>query len=286
MHAITGVTGKVGGAAARALLASGQKVRAVVRDADKARPWAALGCEVAVAEMEDADALARAFAGCTAVFVLPPPCFDPLPGFPEARASIAAVRQALEAARPARVVCLSTVGAQATQPNLLSQRSLMEEGLSPLPLPLALLRPAWFLDNLAWDVAPARERGVLPGFLQPLDRPVPMVSTLDVGRVAAELLQEDWQGRRVVELEGPARVTQHEIAATFARVLGRPVQAEAVPRQTWGALFREQGMRDPVPRIQMLDGFNEGWIAFEGDDASVRKGRVTLEDVVRQLVAG
>ncbi|MFS2053742.1 ATP-binding cassette domain-containing protein, partial [Variovorax sp. CT11-76] len=25
------------------------------------------------------------------------------------------------------------------------------------------------------------------------------------------------------------------------------------------ALFREQGMRDPVPRIQMLDGFNEGW---------------------------
>ena len=286
MHAITGITGKVGGAAARALLASGQKVRAVVRDADKARPWAALGCEVAVAEMEDADALARAFADCTGVFVLPPPCFDPLPGFPEARASIAAVRQALEAARPARVVCLSTVGAQATQPNLLSQRSLMEEGLSPLPLPLALLRPAWFLDNLAWDVAPARERGVLPGFLQPLDRPVPMVSTLDVGRVAAELLQEDWQGRRVVELEGPARVTQHEIAATFARVLGRPVQAEAVPRQTWGALFREQGMRDPVPRIQMLDGFNEGWIAFEGDDASVRKGRVTLEEVVRQLVAG
>ncbi|SFO13694.1 Uncharacterized conserved protein YbjT, contains NAD(P)-binding and DUF2867 domains [Variovorax sp. PDC80] len=286
MHAITGITGKVGGAAARALLASGQKVRAVVRDADKARPWAALGCEVAVAGMEDADALARAFAGCTGVFVLPPPCFDPLPGFPEARAVIAAVRQALKEARPARVVCLSTVGAQATQPNLLSQRSLMEEGLSPLPLPLALLRPAWFLDNLAWDVAPARERGVLPGFLQPLDRAVPMVSTLDVGRVAAELLQEDWQGRRVVELEGPARVTQHEIAATFARVLGRPVQAEAVPRQTWGALFREQGMRDPVPRIQMLDGFNEGWIAFEGDDASVRKGRVTLEDVVRQLVAG
>lgn len=286
MHAITGITGKVGGAAARALLASGQKVRAVVRDGYKARPWAALGCEVAVGEMEDADALARAFAGCTGVFVLPPPCFDPLPGFPEARASIAAVRQALEAARPARVVCLSTVGAQATQPNLLSQRSLMEEALSPLPLPLALLRPAWFLDNLAWDVAPARERGVLPGFLQPLDRPMPMVSTLDVGRVAAELLQEDWQGRRVVELEGPARVTQHEIAAAFARVLGRPVQAEGVPRQTWGALFREQGMRDPVPRIQMLDGFNEGWIAFEGDDASVRKGRVTLEDVVRQLVAG
>jgi NAD(P)H dehydrogenase (quinone) len=35
MYAITGVTGKVGGATVRALLAAGQSVRAVVRNADK-----------------------------------------------------------------------------------------------------------------------------------------------------------------------------------------------------------------------------------------------------------
>jgi NAD(P)H dehydrogenase (quinone) len=39
--------------------------------------------------------------------------------------------------------------------------------------------------------------------LQPLDRAVPMVSTDDVGRAAAALLQERWEGKRVVELEGP-----------------------------------------------------------------------------------
>ncbi|HWO30209.1 MAG TPA: hypothetical protein VNO32_15560 [Candidatus Acidoferrum sp.] len=26
------------------------------------------------------------------------------------------------------------------------------------------------------------------------------------------------------------------------------------------ALFESQGMLDPLPRAQMLDGFNEGWI--------------------------
>jgi uncharacterized protein YbjT (DUF2867 family) len=36
MYAITGVTGKVGGAVARTLLSAGQRVRAIVRDADKA----------------------------------------------------------------------------------------------------------------------------------------------------------------------------------------------------------------------------------------------------------
>ena len=82
MYAITGITGKVGGEMARSLLAAGQSVRAIVRDAAKGEAWARLGCEVALAEMEDGAALAKAFAGATGVFILPPPCFDPEPGYP------------------------------------------------------------------------------------------------------------------------------------------------------------------------------------------------------------
>lgn len=283
MYAITGITGKVGGAVARALLSLGQPVRAVVRDAAKGRVWSELGCEVAMAEMEDAEALTRAFAGAAGVFVLPPPNFDPAPGFPEARAVVSAVRQALVAARPARVVCLSTVGAQATQSNLLSQRTLMEEALAVLPLPITFLRPAWFLDNLGWDIAQAREQGVLSSFLQPLDRAVPMVATADVGRVAADLLVHDGAIEPIVELEGPERVSPDAIAAALSKALGRPVHAEAVPRETWGALFRAQGTQDPMPRIQMLDGFNEGWIAFEGSDATLLKGRIGLAEVIQAL---
>lgn len=285
MHAITGITGKVGGAVARHLLSRGQRVRAVVRDAAKGRAWSELGCEVAVADMSDAAALARAFAGTSSAFILPPPVFDPAPGFAEARAVIAAVRQALEAARPTRVLCLSTVGAQAAQSNLLSQRTLMEEALSALPLPVTFLRPAWFLENLAWDIAPAREHGVIPSFLQPLDRAVPMVATADVGRVAAELLLQDGPGARIVELEGPRAVSPSDIAAALAQALQRPVRAEAVPRDGWEALFRAQGMRNPLPRIRMLDGFNEGWIRFEGDETTRLKGRVGLAEVIAQLLA-
>jgi NAD(P)H dehydrogenase (quinone) len=284
MHAITGITGKVGGAVARALLSVDQRVRAVVRDANKGRFWSDLGCEVAIAEMEDAEALTRAFTDVTGVFVLPPSNFDPEPGFPEAKAVISAVRQALLATRPARVVFLSTIGAQATQSNLLTQRTLMEEVLSTLPLAVTLLRPAWFMENLSWDVAQARYEGVVSSFLQPLDKAMPMVATADVGRVAAELLLQDWTGKRVVELEGPEWVSQNGIAAELSKALHRPVRAEAVPRENWGAIFRAQGMRDPIPRIQMLDGFNQGWIKFEGGSATVRKGKVTLAEVIQMLV--
>jgi NAD(P)H dehydrogenase (quinone) len=284
MYAITGITGKVGGAVAEALLAAGLPVRAVVRDAAKGQAWATRGCQVALAEMNDADALALAFKDCEAVFVLPPSEFDPALDFAEAVAVIDAVTAALLVARPARVVCLSTIGAQAVQTNLLSQRTLMERALQDLAMPVTFLRPAWFMENALWDVAGARA-GLISSFLQPLDRPVAMVATADVGRVAAELLQQSWRGVRVVELSGPRSVSPNDIAATFAAILGHPVRAEAVPRSSWEALFRSQGSVNPLPRMRMLDGFNEGWIAFAGDEASVRKGNVELDAVLRQLVS-
>jgi uncharacterized protein YbjT (DUF2867 family) len=284
MYAITGITGNVGGAVARALMAAGQTVRAVVRDPVRARAWADLGCEVAKADMNDATALAAAFAGAQSVFILPPSEFDPAAGFPEARVVIDAVYAALDKARPNKVVCLSTIGAQATESNLLTQRTLMEQALGRLPMPVTFLRPGWFMENAAWDVASARDKGMISSFLQPLDRPVPMVATEDVGRAAARLLQQAWDGVRVVELEGPARIAPNDIAAAFARILGRPVQAQVVQRDTWETLFLEQGMKNPMPRIRMLDGFNQGWIAFEGSDADVLKGEVDLETVLRGLV--
>ncbi len=281
MYAITGITGQVGGAVARTLLAAGLPVRAVMRDAAKGEIWAQRGCEVAVADIGDATALTAAFQGADGGFVLLPPSFDPQPGFPEVRAILAALRSALEAARPGRVVCLSTIGAQATETSILSQLGLMEEALGDLPVPTAFLRPAWFMENAAWDVAPARDTGVITSFLQPLEKPVPMVATADVGRLAAEVLQQSWSGRRVVELEGPRRVSPNDIAAALGRLLGRPVRIDATPRDGWADLFRRQGMGNPEPRIRMLDGFNAGWIAFEGEPI---KGRVELETVLGDLV--
>jgi uncharacterized protein YbjT (DUF2867 family) len=285
MYAITGITGKVGGAVARTLLAAGQPVRAVVRDAARARSWADCGCEVVTANMDDTASLAAAFKDTQGVFILPPSEFDPSPGFPEALAVIDAVRGALQSAAPGKVVCLSTIGAQATEINLLTQRTLMEQALRNLPMPVTFLRPGWFMESAAWDVAPARHKGMIASFLQPLDKAVPMVATADVGRVAAQLLQQTWRGMRVVELEVPQRVSPNNLAKVFAQVLGHPVRAEEVPRETWGALFRSQGIKDPMPRMRMLDGFNEGFLAFEGEEAEIVKGEVELETVLRDLVS-
>ena len=284
MFAVTGITGNVGGDVARNLLAAGQPVRGVVRETRKGEAWAKRGCDLVEADINDAAALTAAFKGAAGVFVLVPSNFDPSPDFREARAVAAALRSALDAARPSRVVYLSTIGAQSTRSNLLTQHSIIEQVLGELSIPICFLRPAWFMENSSWDVAPAARNGVFPSFLQPLDKPVPMVATADIGRVAAELIQTTWSGRSVVELEGPHRVTPEEIAATFADLLGHPVRTDAVPRGTWESLFQSQGMKNPAPRIQMLDGFNEGWIEFESGEAGSRKGKVELRTVLQRLI--
>jgi NAD(P)H dehydrogenase (quinone) len=285
MFAVMGITGNVGGEVARNLLAAKLPVRGVVREVSKSGVWAQCGCELATADINDATAISAAFKGAEGVFVLVPPNFDPAPDFGEARAIAVTLRTSLDVARPGRVVYLSTIGAQATQQNLLTQHTLIEQALRESPVPITFLRPGWFMENSNWDVTPAIESGVIPSFLQPLDKHFPMVATADIGRVSAELLREAWNGHRVVELEGPHRVTPNEIAATFARLLGHPVRMEVVLRETWEPLFKSQGMKNPAPRIRMLDGFNEGWIEFESGEAGSRKGKVSVETVLQNLLA-
>lgn len=285
MFAITGITGQVGSAAGASLLARGERVRAIVREEAKGASWRERSADVAFATVEDAASLARAFSGTEGVFVLLPPNFAPSPGFPEARRQIAALKEALIAARPPKVVVLSTVGAQHDHDiGILHALWLLERELGTLPIPVAFLRAAWFMENAAWDVDAARRTGTIDSYLAPLDHRIPMIATADVGATVAELLLETWTGKRVVELEARERYSANDLAAGLGQALGRPVRAQAVPREAWAERFRAQGSAWPEPRMQMLDGFNSGFIDFEPGGTERRRGPTPFARVATHLV--
>jgi uncharacterized protein YbjT (DUF2867 family) len=286
MFAVTGITGQVGGAVAQNLLQQGHKVRALVRDLDKGRQWEAKGCELIVGDFNDSAAMARAFSNVEGAFIMLPANFAPSPDFRETRVILAAMKQALATARPPKIVCLSSVGAQRSSGlGLITQLHLLENELQNSAPAVAFLRPAWFMENSVWDIAPAKTSGQIPAFLFPLDKPIPMVATADIGRIAVEILAEDWVGRRIVEIEGPQRYSPNDLAASLSVALGRPVSAVAVPRAQWETLFRSQGTPNPQPRIEMLDGLNSDWITFEGTPAEHCIGRINLQSVIQSLVA-
>jgi len=110
---VTGATGFVGAAVARALLASGREVRALVRPTSDRRNLAGLALESVVGDLTDAASLVRAAGNCEAVFHV---AADYRLGAPRPQelyqANVEGTRNLLNAARAAgvgRIVYTSSV---------------------------------------------------------------------------------------------------------------------------------------------------------------------------------
>jgi len=287
MYAVMGITGKVGGAVASALLAKGEKVRGIVRDPEKAAEWRKQGAELFRADYDDVDTLTAAFTGVAGVFVMVPPNFAPAPGFPEVKATLKILHEALSRALPSKAVYLSSIGAE--QPSglgLITGSHLLEETLSDLPLSHAFLRAAWFFENSAGDVESARNEGKIRFQLHPLDRKFPLVATADIGKAGAETLTQGWIGIRHIEVAGPEGYSPLDIADAFAEAVGRSVEAIAFPRAEWETLWVSQGMPKgrTASRAEMVDGFNSGWIHFGVPGTEHVDGATPLRAVITQLV--
>ena len=280
MFFVAGITGHVGGAAARRLLEGGYAVRTLARDPGRASAWARQGVEVFRGDLADAQALASALDGVEGAFLLLPPVLAPAPGFPEANAMISSFRQALEHAPPPRLVALSSVGSErGSGLGLITSTHLLEAALWDRTLPTAFVRAASFLENYALGLGAVAASGWFDTFLSPTHRRVPVVATEDVGAEVARLLQRGWSGRTVVEVG--RRVSPDDLARAMGKVLGRPVQARSIAREHWRASLEAQGMKPGTtgPFEEMEDAFNSGWIDFDAPDTQQVCGEVTPAEV-------
>ncbi|HEX6041303.1 NmrA family NAD(P)-binding protein [Longimicrobium sp.] len=263
MFLVAGITGQVGGAAARRLLDAGHAVRALVRDPRRASAWADRGVDVRQGDLNDAGAVATALDGVEGAFLMLPPVMAPAPGHPEARAIITSVREALRQAPPPRLVVLSSIGSERTSGlGIITSTHLLEQALADAPFPVAFVRAGAFIENLAHGLERVAETGYFDTFLVPTERAVPMIATEDIGGQVARLLAEEWSGARIVELG--TRYSPDDVARDMAAVLGRPVRARAIPRAQWPAVLEAIGI--PAGRTgpyeEMEDSFNAGWIDF------------------------
>ncbi len=259
MYLVMGITGKVGGATARHLLKQGKKVRALVRNREKAAKWADQGVELVDGDWNNATAIAAALKGVEGAFVMLPSVMAPSPDYREAKDVIASYVEALTKVVPPRVVALSSMGANRTSGlGIITALSLFEQGLRSLPSPVAFVRAGGFFENLLFGLE-AAQGGTLPVFYNPTNRKSTMVATNDVGAEVAKLLTGPaWSGHRVIELG--SMVSADEVAKQLGEVLKRDVKAFAVPRAGWAEAFEQFGLPKghTGPAEEMFDGVNAG----------------------------
>ena len=286
MFVIAGATGNTGSVVASTLLAQGKPVTVLVRDTRKAGSWRERGAQVATASLEDTDALAKVLAGAEGAYLLIPPNYQAEDALGYGFKAGETLAEAVKTSGIPHVVLLSSVGAQhahGTGPI----RSLhhAESVLWPDVQNLTLIRAAYFLQNWANSVDGIRHQGVLHNFLTP-ERKIPMVSTADIGEVAARCLTDPARGRRVVELAGPEDYSPQDIAQTFAAALGKPVKLETHPLDAVIPTFTAAGFSQDLARLfhEMIEGINSGHVAYEGKGATFERGSVTALAAINQML--
>jgi uncharacterized protein YbjT (DUF2867 family) len=261
MFLVMGITGRVGGATAQHLLAQGRKVRALVRNREKAANWADQGVELVDGDWNDGAAVERVLEGVEGAFVMLPAVWAPSPDFREAKSVIANYVAALDRTVPPRVVVLSSMGANRTSGlGMITALSLLEEGLRHLTLPIAYVRAGGFFENFLYGLHVAQD-GTLPVYYNPTSRKSTMIATDDIGAQVVTLLTgPTWSGHRVVELG--SMVSADEVAAQLGEVLQRDVKAFAIPRAGWAAAFEQFGIPKghTGPAEAMFDAVNAGWM--------------------------
>ncbi|WP_440070274.1 NmrA family NAD(P)-binding protein [Streptosporangium sp. OZ121] len=242
MYAITGVTGHVGGAAARDLLAKGEPVRAVVRDAARSADWIGAGAEVSVADFGDRAALAEAFRGCRGAFVLLPT--DPVAADADVyhrRLADSIAGAVLDSGVP-HVVMLSSIGAELAEgTGPIRWLHHMENRLRETGVLLTAIRSSHFQEKVETVLGAALGAGVYPVFGASADVPVPMVATRDIGRVVAESLTAPATAGEIIDLDGH-QYSERQVAEELAAVLGRPLTVVTIPQPAWVGTMVEAGV--------------------------------------------
>jgi uncharacterized protein YbjT (DUF2867 family) len=287
MIAITGATGNTGRPAAEALLAKGEKIRVIGRDAARLAPFAGRGAEPFVADVQDAAAMTKAFEGADAAYVLIPQSrSDDVRAYQETVTS--SLAGALAAAHVPCVVSLSSMGAQlesGTGP-IVGLHSMEQKLNSIAGLNVLHLRPTQFMENLLMSVPPLRTMGFLPG-ASPGDQAQPWIATRDVGAYAAiRLAARDFSGSSIQELAGPREVSWKEIASLIGNAIGKPrLGYMQVPFIMLEPGLVQMGLpkKTAALMVEMLKAMNAGKLAPQQPRSAENTTATTMETFIAEV---
>lgn len=228
---VTGATGTQGGAVTRRLLATGYRVRALVRDPNQppARALQALGAELVVGDLDDVPSLRAAAQGVHGVFsVQPADLSDPHPES-EVRRGMN-VADAADAEQVQHLVYSSVAAAHHDSGVAhFEAKERIEAHLETLDIPVTVLRPVFFMENLRYLVPPA-EHGFRRGTIAlEQDSTLQLIAADDIGRIAAEAFTHpgEFTGR-AIEIAGD-ELTVRQIAQVLTDALDATTLFEQQP---------------------------------------------------------
>jgi uncharacterized protein YbjT (DUF2867 family) len=288
MIVITGATGHTGKPATETLLAKGEKVRVIGRDAFKLKPFVNAGAEAFIGNVEDPSSMTKAFEGATAVYLVLPEDVsqDDLRAHQERVSDSYAA--AIANAHVPYVVSLSSIGAQQAEKTgpIVGLHNLEQKLNRIAGVNVLHLRAAYFMENLLMSIAPLRSMGILPGGLK-ADMPMPWIATKDIGEYAStRLAVRDFSGTGTQELHGQRDISMKEAASVVGNAIGKPkLSYMQVPFMMLEPALVQMGLPKKTAAlvIEMWKGGNAGLISPLEQRSTKNTTATTLESFVTEV---
>lgn len=262
MIVVTAPTGQIGHQVVDDLLAAGQDVRVVVRDASKLGPGVRERVDVVEGSHGDVAVIGRALDGADALFWLVPP--EPAKTMDEAYLDF--TRPAAEAIRQhgvKRVVSITALGRGTEwqdRAGLVTTSIRMDDMLMATGAAFRGLAMPSFMENNARQAGAMKEKGMFFGPID-ADRKLPWTATRDMAAAAARLLADDsWSGQEEVPLVGPEELSMNDIAAIISDVSDRTVRYQQIPWEQFKGQFLGRGATESFAQgyVDMYRAKGEG----------------------------
>jgi uncharacterized protein YbjT (DUF2867 family) len=256
--AVTGATGKQGGAVARDLLARGHKVRAITRDPNsaQAKSLASAGASLVTASLDDTAAIRKALEGATSLFAMTTPFGG----------TDAEIRQGVAAANAAKAtgvhLVFTSVGSANRNTGVphFDSKYEVEKHIAKVGVRATILAPVAFMENL-YFIKDQLTKGIYASALAPT-RALAQVAVPDIGAVAVRVLEEParFTGKRF-DLAGD-ELSGNDAMNILSRVAGRSFTYFQVPLDVV-----RQGMGEDA--VKMYEWFDH--VGFSVDRAALRR---------------
>jgi uncharacterized protein YbjT (DUF2867 family) len=287
MYVVTGAAGHTGSVIAKTLLARGKKVRVLGRSAERLSSLVSLGAEPFVADVSDKEAMARAFSGAEAAFVMIPPDLAN-PDYAAYQDTVTeAIASALGKGTPGHIVVLSSFGADKPgKTGPISGLHRLEERLNRISgLNALYLRAGYFMENTLAQSVVIRQMGATAGPLNP-GLEIPMIATRDIGTFAADkLLELKFRGHQAQELLGRRDLTMTEATAVIGRAIGKPeLQYRQVSNDQFRGFLVQMGAskRTADMVVEMAEAQNSGYVRALEERSQRNTTPTSYEDFVAE----
>ena len=290
MYVVIGATGHTGNVVAEKLLSKRERVRVVGRDERRLERFKQRGAEAFVGDATDATAMARAFSGVEAAYLMLPPNISSPNVLGYQQRVSEALATALENNGVGHAVVLSSFGAdKADKTGPVVGLHTLEKKLDAIPgLNVLFIRAGYFMENILAQVNVIQSVGSMAGPVRS-DLALPMTATRDIGDFAAEALsRRDFQGKQRRELLGARDVTYTQVAKVVGAAIGKPdLTYKQLPAAQLKPALTQMGMSPNMAdlSLEMAEALNSGHMRPLEPRSPQNTTPTTIETFVAEVFA-